>query len=379
LPRHEIPLFRVRTPDKVCEALQPVFDGGFLADGEKVVEFAQLIATYVGNPNVVMVSDVSAGITLALYVAGVRPGDDVIVSPMCCTATTMPIANLFARPVWCDVDPSTGMIDPQKISGLISQRTKAILFTHWGGDVAESEAVRAIAHEHGLRTVEDAAEAFGAEVGGRHLGNDTADFTVYSFYPTKHLTTGEGGAIFCTSFQDAKRVEYLKRYGIHKATFRLPDGDLNPESDIPEAGYSFPMNNIAAAIGVEQMRTVVDTVARHQENGRFFDEALAGVPGLTLLRRRNDARSAHWVYTVLAERRDDLKVALRERGIIAQRLHLRNDRYSCFPPSAMPLPGVDTFDRQALAIPCGWWVNEHDRDYTADVVRRLMDRLAGSL
>jgi dTDP-4-amino-4,6-dideoxygalactose transaminase len=324
----------------------------------------------VGNPNVGMVSDVSAGITLALRLAGVQPKDEVIVSPMCCTATTMPIANLFARPVWCDVDPDTGVIDPEKIPGLISRRTKAILFNHWGGDVAESETVRAIAHEHGLRTVEDAAEAFGAEVDGRHLGNDTADFTVYSFYATKHLTTGEGGAIICASTQDVERAVRLKRYGIRKATFRLPDGDLNPGSDIPEAGYNFPMNNIAAAIGIEQMKTVADTVARHQENGRFFDEALADVPGLTLLRRRIDARSAYWVYTVLAERRDDLKVALRHRGIVAQRLHLRNDRYSCFPPSATPLPGVDAFDCQALAIPCGWWVGPESRELIAAAIRR---------
>jgi len=370
VPRQDIPLFRVRVSDGVSEALRSVLESGYLADGEKVAEFARLIANYVGNPNVVMVSDVSAGITLALYLAGVRPGDEVIVSPMCCTATTMPIANLSARPVWCDVDPSTGMLDAEQIPGLISQRTKAILFTHWGGNVAESEAVRAIAHEHGLSTVEDASEGFGAEAGGKHLGNDTADFTVYSFYATKHLTTGEGGAIFCASIQDAERAEWLKRYGIRKTTFRLPDGDLNPESDIPEAGYNFPMNNIAAAIGIEQMKTVADTVARHHENGRFFDEALAGVPGLTLLRRRIDARSAYWVYTVLAERRDDLKVALRERGIVAQRLHLRNDRYSCFPPSTIPLPGVDIFDCQTLAIPCGWWVGPESREMIAAAIRR---------
>lgn len=352
-------------------ALEATLASGYLAHGAKVEAFERALADYTGNPRVCAMSDVSGALTLALFIAGVRPQDEVIVSPMVCLATSMPIANLFARPLWCDVDPATGMLDAERIAALVTPRTRAILAYHWSGDVADLAALRNAARSHGLALIEDASEAFGAEYRGGRLGRDGGDFCVYSFAAVRQITTGEGAALFCANADDHERARRLRRYGMHQASFRLASGDLNPDSDIAVAGFNFCMNNIAATIGLAQFPHVGDIVMRQRANGRHYESALAGVAGLTLLRRRADSVSGYWTYSLRAERRADLMRKLHQSGIGCQRLHLRNDRYSCFADARrdQALPGVDLFDRENLSIPCGWWLSPEERERVVACIR----------
>jgi dTDP-4-amino-4,6-dideoxygalactose transaminase len=358
----------------VGAALDATLASGQIAQGENVVRFEQALRARLATERVAAISDCSGALTLALYLAGLRPGDEVIVSPMNCVATTMPIANLYARAVWCDVDPATGMLDPAAIAPLVTERTRAVLACHWSGDVADIAGLHAVALAHRIRLVADASEAFGARWCDAPLGATSAashaDFTVFSFGPVRHLTCGEGAALVSATDEDFERARWLRRYGIHQPSFRLPGGDLNPDSDIPVAGFNFPLNNIAAAIGLAQLADVDRLIARHRENGRYFDQALAGIAGVSLLSRRADSESAYWAYSFRAQRRADLLRKLHEQGIGAQRLHLRNDRYGCFAGAGGgPLPGVEVFDAENVAIPCGWWVSEEDRSRIAAVVR----------
>lgn len=364
-----IPLFKVYMPPGVLQRLQTVFDSGHLAQGEQTWQFERDLATYVGNPLVNAMSDRSGALTLALYLAGVRGQDEVIMSPLACLATAMPVANLFARPVWADVDPATGMIDARGIERLVTERTRAVLAVHWGGDVCDLDALREVAHRHDLKVIDDAAEAFGAEYKGKRLGNNDTDFTTYSFYAVSHITTGEGGAIFCADAQQHERARWLKRYGIHQPSFRLADGDLNPASDIAVAGFNFAMTNLSAAIGAIQLENAGAIVGRCRDNGRYYETALNDVAGLKQLRRRSDAVSGYWVYSLLAERRDDLKRKLHEHGIGCQRLHLRCDLYSCFGGRAAELPGVAEFDAQNLSVPSGVWVGAEERERVVECIR----------
>jgi len=364
-----IPLYKAYVPDSAQVILADVFRGGYLADGEYVRQFEKALQDYIGNPNLVTAGDVSTAITLCLFMAGVRPGDEVIASPVACVAINQPVLNLFAHVVWCDVDPLTGNIDPACIADLVTPKTKAILYPHWAGDVAEIDAINEVAQTCGLQVVEDAGEALGAEYRGKKVGNTETDFTVFSFHAIRHITTGEGAAITFRRTDKAEQAQWLKRYGIHQPSFRDALGEINPASDIPVAGYNTYMTNIAGTIGVEQMKRLPDIVTRHRENGRFYDEALADAPGITVCHRPSHRRSAYWVYTFLAERRDDLLRALRERGVYASKVHLRNDIYTCFQTEHRSLPGVDEFSAKYLCIPCGWWVTDEDREHIATVVK----------
>ncbi len=364
-----IPIFKVFTAETAHAALKPVLASGRLANGPQVAQFESRLAAWLNAPRAVCVNDASGGLTLALYLAGVRPGDEVITSPLACAATLMPIANLFAKPVWCDIDPHTGMLDPAKIGRLISAKTRAVLVYHWAGNVADIDAINNVARQHGVKVIQDASEAFGAEYTNRRLGGET-NFTVYSFYATKHINCGDGAALLATNPGDLDAAVRLRRFGIDYAQLRLPNADLNPDFDIPLAGFNLPMNEIAATLGLENLRHADDIVTRCRANGRHFESALANVPGVRLLTNRQSSISGYWGFSMLADRRDDLIRKLLANGIGTQRLHLRNDGYSCFGAAVSDdLPGVAKFDADNLCIPCGWWVGDEERQRIADCIR----------
>lgn len=365
-----IPLYKVHIPSNIGNTVDKLFQSAQIANGPNVERFETMFQDYIGNPYITTTGDISSSITLCLSMAGVRPGDEVIASPMACLATNEPILNLFAKACWCDIDPLTGNIDPEDLKR-ISPRTKAILLYHWAGNPADLDAVYQIAKANGLSVIEDAGEALGAEYKGRKIGNTGADYTVFSFYPNRHITTIEGAAIAFNKEEDYKRARWLKRYGIHTPSFRDRLGEIDPASDIPMAGYNTYMNNISAGIGVAQMVDLHEIVAKHQANGRFYDEALCNIPGISLLNRVPDTKSAFWVYTLLSERRDDLLAYLRDHGVYASKVHLRNDIYTCFGSGRKEdLEGVNEFSQKYISIPCGWWVSDEEKEYIVEIIRQ---------
>ena len=365
-----IPLYQVRLPLEVASLAAQVLNSGQIAIGPSVGQFDALLRTYLGNPWVTTNGDFSTALTLCLYQAGVRPGDEVLMSPLVCLATSCPVRNLFANIRWCDVDPLTGNIDPQAIAPRITPRTKAIVVYHWAGNPADLAAIQAVARAHNLAVIEDAGEALGAEYHGQKIGATGSDFTVFSFYPNRHLTTLEGAAIACAREADFEQLQCLKRYGIHQPTFRTSDGEINPASDIPVAGWNSYLGHLSANIGAAQMAHLPATIARYQENGLYYESKLAEVPGITVLKRPPDSRSAYWVYTFLARERDQLLQKLRQQGVYASKVHLRNDLYSCFGTERVALPGVDYFSAHYLSIPCGPWVTEQEREHIVASIRK---------
>lgn len=343
--------------------LTEVLHSGKISNGPNVEKFEQLLREYIGNPYITTTADVSSSIALCLYMAGVRPGDEVICSPMACLATTMPILNLFAKPVWADINLETGLISGKSVQERITPKAKAILLYDWAGnpvDVAEFYQLR-------LPTIEDANEAWGAEGRSLMVGASYLDFTVFGFSPTRHITTGEGAAIAVRNDGDFELAQYYKRYNIYQPTFRDELGEINQSSNIATPGYYTCMNEIAATIGIAQMTDMRQRLMRHQFNGMCYDSALQSIHGITIIKKIG--QSAFWVYTFYAEKRDDLLRKLRECGIYASKVHSRCDAYSCFGTGKADLPGVAYFEEHALSIPCGWWVTDEDREYIIDCIK----------
>ena len=363
-----IPLYSVNTPPNLTTIVTDVFAAGQIATGPNIERFEQMLGSYLGNPKVTVNSDVSTALTLCLFQAGVRPGDDVLMSPLVCLSTSCPVRNLFANIRWCDVDPLTGNLDPDDIPKKITAKTKAIVVYHWTGNPADLDAIHAVARRYGLPVIEDAGEALGAEYHGKKIGSTGSDYTVFSFYPNRHLTTIDGGAVACARQEDYESLRWLKRYGMHQPSFRDQDGEINPASDIPNAGWNSYLSELAATIGVAQMERLPSVVARHRHNGLFYDKRLAGVPGVTVLTRPSSSQSAYWVYTFLARDRDQLLKKFRQRGVCASKVHLRNDIYACFGTDRTALPGVDQFSAHTLSIPCGWWVTDEERENIACIL-----------
>jgi perosamine synthetase len=368
-PISNIPLYNVHMPPNMANVMSEIIATGRIAIGPNIGKFEDLLRDYLGNPLVTATGDISNSLVLCLFLAGVLPGDDVLMSPLVCLATSCPVRNLFANIRWCDVDPATGNIDPADISERITQKTKAIVVYHWAGNPADLDSIHTVARAHNIIVIEDAGEALGAEYHGKKIGATGSDYTVFSFYPNRHLATIDGGAIACAREEDYEKAYWLKRYGIHQPTFRCADGEINPSSDIPVAGWNLYMNHVAATIGVTQMGYLPQIIARHQANGFYYDEALDNIPGITVLRRPANSRSAYWVYTFLARNRDSLLERLRRARVSASKVHLRNDIYTAFGNGPENLPGVAEFSAHCLSIPSGWWVTDEDRTYILDLIR----------
>ena len=362
-----IPLFKVHMPDSVFGPLFRVLTSGYIGQGPAVDEFERLLQPWLGSKHILTMNSGTSALTLALRLAGVQPGDEVISTPMTCTATNVPILALGGKIVWADINPTTGNIDPESIRKKITPRTKAIMVVHWGGYPAELTPINLIAHQHGLKVIEDAAHAFGANYEDRQIGSHS-DFVCFSFQAIKHLTTVDGGALTCKSPQDFERGRLLRWYGINR---NGPRTDFRCEEDVKEFGYKFHMNDVCATIGIEQLKHVSSILIAHRNNAVVYHNELANVPGLRLPPRDRFRIGSYWLYTVRASRRLDFMRAMKAAGITVSQVHARNDSHTMFAESRCPLPGVDEFYSEQVSIPVGWWLTHAQLQFIVDTIRRF--------
>jgi len=361
--RSPIPLFKVflAPEDELMPRLREVLYSGQISEGEPVYEFERRFSVFVGIPNVLSFYSGTAALHAALILAGVQSGDEVISTAMTAEATNMAICHAGGVIVWADVDPANGNLTGASIEERITPRTRAIMVVHYGGIPAPMDSIRDVAERAGLPVVEDAAHALGARYGNRPIGA-LSEYTMFSLQAIKHMTTVDGGMLACKTSADLPRGRALRWFGIDRQAPRT-------SVDVKTVGYKYHMNNVMATIGLVELEYIEPVIQRHIKNGKFFDRALQGIPGLDLCTWDADAEPSYWFYTILAERRDDLSRRLTEHGIGNSQVHKRNDWHSVFADSICALPGLDWFYSRMLHIPCGWWVTDEERQHIVDVVR----------
>ena len=255
-----IPLFKLHKPKDIGQILEKVFDSGFLTEGEYSDKFEAEFGNYIGNKNMCLVNSCTSALALAAHVIGIKPNDEVITTAMTCMATNEPFFNLGAKLVFADINKDNGNIDPKDIEKKITPKTKAIIVVHWAGLPADLEEINKIAKKYSIKVVEDAAHALRAEYKGQRIGNHS-DFVCFSFQAIKHLTTADGGAIACKSEEDAIRIRKLRWFGLD----RTIKGMQRWTQDIPESGFKYHMNNLNAAIGLEQLKYIDGLIDKHRK------------------------------------------------------------------------------------------------------------------
>jgi dTDP-4-amino-4,6-dideoxygalactose transaminase len=367
-PTSDIPLFKVFLPPRAAlmPRLEEVLYSGQISEGPPVVDFERGFGQMVGCPDVLSFYSGTAALHGALVLAGVEPGDEVISTAMTAEPTNMAIRHAGAKVVWADVDPANGNLCAASVADKITARTRAIMVVHYGGIPAPLAAIRAVAATHGIPVIEDAAHALGARYAGAPIGSHS-QFVMFSLQAIKHMTTVDGGMLACNHMAEREALlakgRRFRWFGIDRAAPRT-------EVDVAEVGYKYHMNNVTATIGLVQLEHIAPVLSRHIDNGRYFDRALQGIAGLELCRWEDCAEPSYWFYTVLADDRAGLCRHLSAHGIGNSQAHKRNDQHSVFAASRCDLPGVDDFYRRMLHIPCGWWVDDEQRQYIADVIRR---------
>lgn len=265
---------------------------GWLAMRPKTLRFEREFAEYFGAPHALSVNSATAGLHCALLALGVGPGDEVITTPMTFASTVNAILFTGAKPVFADIDRNTLDIVPENIENAVTKATKAVIPVHFAGLPCDMDAVENIAGRHNLAIVEDAAHALGASYKGRRIGAPRGKrrAAVFSFHPTKNITTGEGGMI-CTGDEEmAEKISALRQNGMSKGAWNRYGEKGDAGYDILMPGLKYTMTDIQAAIGNSQMKSLAAFNARRAEiAGRYMNE-LAGVRGIILPRR------APWEY-----------------------------------------------------------------------------------
>lgn len=357
----------VNTPEIEIAAIN-IIRSGRIANGPHVSAFEFGLSKLFEQQHIVCTINMTSALHLALYMSGVRSGDDVVTSAFACMATNSSIAAIGARPVWVDLEPQAAYIDTAQFESVITPRTKAAIIYHLAGYPSPSNKIAEICQKHGIKLIEDCDNAAFATIGDKFVGS-FGDFAVYSFYPNRQINTIEGGALTCRDSNHAAEARKLRYYGINSSLFRLSTGEIDPECDIPVAGWSMGMNNLSAAIGCQQLQSVRARVYKTRANVELLKNWLSDITEIQFIKEFPNTVSAYWVLLIQVDFRDKILEKLKIQGIMCSTLHQRNDKYSCFLPSIKKLPNTEKLQSKIIAIPCGWWLDEMDLKYIVESLK----------
>ena len=333
-----IPIARPQMGDEEKQLVWSALDSGQLAQGQRVRDFEERFAAFVGAPHAVATSSGTTALHLALLAIGLEPGDEVIVPSFTFTASASAIAHAGGRPVFADVDREYYTLDPTAIESLITPKTRAIMPVSLYGQPADMPAILDIAERHGLPVVEDACQAHGATLHGRAAG--AWGIGAFSFYPTKNMTTGEGGIITADDAALAERARLLREHGMRVR--------YQPEI----LGYNFRMTDIHASIGLAQLEKLPAANERRRAIARRYDRELSGVMTPKV---RDGAVHAYHQYTLRVPERDRFGELLAERGVgsnVYYPVPIHRQRpFAGFADRGVDLPVTETLTAEILSIP----------------------------
>lgn len=293
---------------------------GWLGTGPKVARFEQLMRDHTGARHAVALHSCTAALHLSLLAAGLKEGDEVITTPMTFCATVAAIIHAGAIPVLVDCDRETQLIDPQRIEDAVTPRTRAILPVHLTGRICDMDAIHDIARRHDLLVIEDAAHALEGSYRGRKIGN-ISHLTCFSFYVTKNLTTGEGGAVTTNNPEYADKIKMYGLHGLSRDAWKRYSDAGYRHYEVVYPGFKYNMMDLQAAIGIHQFGRIEQGLRRRTEIWAQYNEAFSALP--VMIPAPDDAQTVHarHLYTLLIDpehcgiNRDEFMMRLHEQGI----------------------------------------------------------------
>jgi len=336
---------------RVSEVLQSIF----LTTGSYVQEFEAKFSEYLRLNNTIGVTSCTAGLHLSLIALGIGPGDEVITTPMSFCATANAILHIGAKPIFIDVEEETGNLNAELIESALSKRTRAIIPVHLYGQMCDMKTLRLLANRYKLKIVEDAAHAIEATRNGIPVGH-LADTACFSFYATKNITSGEGGAVSTNSSRTAALLRMLRLHGIDRSaadryTKRYKHWDM------PVLGWKYNMDNIQGALLLGQLKRIESLWKKRDTLWRFYEEELRSVSGVRVLKTLPELRHARHLFTVLVPpaKRDALLRTLQNKGVgVAvnyRPIHLLRFYRKTFGHKSGDYPVAEDIGRRTISLP----------------------------
>jgi dTDP-4-amino-4,6-dideoxygalactose transaminase len=383
LAKRDLPFGKPILGDEERNAVMEVLRGTQYVHGPKAKEFEAAFCAHMGGGSATSVASCTAALHLCYFSLGLGPGDEVVVPAQTHAATAHAVEFTGATPVFVDADPTTGNIDLAAVEAAIGPRTRAIGVVHYLGLSVAMDRLNAIAAKHGLFVVEDCALAIGTSYKGKPAGL-WGDAGCFSFYPVKHMTTAEGGMLTSRHQEVVRKIERQKAFGVDRT---VGERTIPGIYDVTMLGFNYRMNEIEAAIGIEQLKRVPGFLAQRRRNDAVLRARLAELSEIELL-SAGDADHVHSNYC-LAAILDD-RIAPRRYEIIA---HLRNSGVgtSVYYPVAVPhlsyykakygtrdgaFPVASRISNQSIALSVGPHLSEDDMLYVADALKRAIRETA---
>ncbi len=354
------------------DAVMEVLDQGYLGMGQSVQRFEQELTAHFGRPAVCIVNG-TAAIHLACQAAGLGPGDEVLVQSLTYVASFQAIAATGATPVACDVVADTVTLDIADAERRITPRTKAVMPVHYASGVGDLDGIYAFAKRHGLRVIEDAAQAFGTTYHGKQVGS-FGDIACFSFDGIKNITAGEGGCVVTEDEDVLAQIRDARLLGVERDTERRFAGERSWEFDVNRPGWRYHMSNVMAAIGVTQLSRLPEFAKKRKALARRYDALLADHRGIQPLARDAEAVVPHiYVIRISGADRDTVRKELLAReietGIHWKPNHLLT-RFAA--PGAPPMPTTDVLFPQLLTLPLHAGMDESDVERVCKELKSLV-------
>jgi dTDP-4-amino-4,6-dideoxygalactose transaminase len=373
----EIPFHRACIDEREVQAIADVVRSGWLTMGPRTIEFERKFAEYVGAKHAIAVNSCTAALHLALEAAGVQRGDEVLVPTTTFTATAEVVHYLGAHPVLVDIDPLTLNMDPEDAARRITKRTRAVVPVHVAGQPCDLDAVHKFAGEYKLHVVEDAAHSLPASYKGRKIGS-ISDFTAFSFYATKTLTTGEGGMITTDIDEYADRMRIMRLHGIGRDAWKRYSAEGSWYYEVLDAGYKYNMTDMQAALGLVQLSKSDAMTQMRRSIAERYSEAFRCVDELETPVVHADRVSA-WHLYVLRLHLDRLRIdrnsfinQLKERGIGTSvhfiPLHLHPFYARTYGYCRGDFPRAEQEYARSLSLPIFPGMTNEEVDYVTDSV-----------
>lgn len=360
--RDFIPIAKPMIGSEEIAAVEEVLRSGMLTQGESVRRFEDAFSSYIGTKNCVAVSNGTVALDLALKALGLQAGDEVITPAFTFIATANCALYQGLKPIFADVDAKTFNIDPEDLKERITPRTRAVLGVHLYGQPFDLKAVSQICEDHSLALIEDSAQAHGAEFEGRKVGGFGTG--CFSFYPTKNMTTSEGGAITTDDDTLAARLRLLRNHG-----------DTGKYNHVL-LGYNYRMTNIQGAIGLVQLKRLEDFTARRINNAEFLNRSIR-IKGLTTPFRAPKVRHVYHQYVVRVEddfpaKREKLMEYLQAKGI-GSAVHYpkpvyEQPLYRELGYDSVRCPVSEDVSKRVLSLPVHPALQQQDLDYIAETI-----------
>ncbi len=363
----QIPVFRPSITDAEVEAVTRVLRSGWLGLGPETARFEKLLCETIGCEDVVVLNSGTTALHLALVVAGVAPGDEVLVPTITFVSTAHAAEYVGATPIFVDVDVKTLCIDLEDAERKITSKTKAIMPVHYGGHPCPMDEIAALARKHNLIVIEDAAHAMGARYRKRIVGN-ISPFTAFSFHAVKNLTCGEGGAIAVQDAGPAKKLRELRWLGISKDTYvRTDENQVYAwHYDVNELGWKAHGSDLGSALGIVQLQRLPENNAARRRLAERYSEAFADLGWVECPIERDGCESSWHIYHIKLERRDELIAHLKKNNIAPGVHYYPIHLHPYYRERGAKCPKAEKLWQRILTLPCF-------PDMTDEEFRRVVD------